>query len=178
MVCRLAALALSAVVAFPVEAPAQVRPAQPSDSAVLAAARGVMRTARYATMVTVGRDGHPQARIVDPFEPEGDMTIWVATNPATRKVRELERDPRVTLLYFDPADPGYVTLIGEAAVVNDRAERTKRWKPEWKPFYADENRGDDYVLIRVRPRRLEIVSTRHNLLNDPATWRPITIELR
>jgi PPOX class probable F420-dependent enzyme len=178
MIRRVATLALAPVLALSSRAPAQARPAGPPDSAIIAAARDVIRAARYSALVTVREDGEPQARVVDPFEPEGDMTIWIATNPATRKVSELRRDPRVTLLYFDPADPGYVTLIGEAEVVTDRAERAKRWKPEWKPFYRDENRGEDYVLIRVRPRRLEIVSTKHHLLNDPVTWRPVAIELR
>jgi PPOX class probable F420-dependent enzyme len=175
---RVVLLALAPVLARPAAAPAQTRAAGPPDSAVIAAARDLIRAARYCTFVTVREDGQPQARVVDPFDPESDMTIWIATNPATRKVSELRRERRVTLLYFDPADPGYVTLMGDAEVVSDPAERAKRWKPEWKPFYSDENRGPDYVLIRVRPRRLEIVSTKHHLLNDPVTWRPVSIELR
>jgi hypothetical protein len=47
---------------------------------------------------------------------------------------------------------------------------------DWAAFYTDKNRGDDYVLIRVRPRRLEIVNYRDGLLNDPKTGRPIVVE--
>jgi general stress protein 26 len=134
-----------------------------------------MEKARYCALVTVGEDGHPQARTVDAFAPDDDMTVWIGTNPVTRKVHEVAKDPRVTLYYFEPSGPGYVTLLGRAVVVRDPAEKAKRWKEDWAPFYKDRNRGDDYVLIRVAPLRLEIVSYGHALLNDPASWRPIAI---
>lgn len=38
-------------------------------------------------------------------------------------------------------------------------------------------RGDDYLLIRVTPRRLEVVSERHRMTNDPVTWRPVVVDL-
>lgn len=151
------------------------RPAAVERSAVLKAATELMGKARYCALVTVGLDGHPQARVVDPFAPEEDMTVWIATNPVTRKVDQIKKDSRVTLFYFDPAGPGYVTLLGTAAVVDDSAEKAKRWKDDWVAFYKDKNRGDDYVLIRVKPSRLEIVSYAHGLLNDPKTWRPLTV---
>jgi general stress protein 26 len=137
-----------------------------------------MAAARYCSLITVGEDGHPQARIVDPFPPEGELTVWIATNPATRKVVQVRKDRRVTLLYFDPKGPGYVTILGEARLVDDPREKGKRWKPEWSRFYKDENRGADYLLIRIEPRRLEVVSEAHGLVNDPATWRPVTLEFR
>jgi len=145
-------------------------------SVILKAAGELMGKARYCALVTVGPDGHPQARVVDAFAPEADMTVWIATNPVTRKVAEIGKDPRVTLYYFDPAGPGYVTLLGKAELVSDAAEKAKRWKEDWAAFYADKNRGDDYLLIRVRPSRLEIVSYAHGLLNDPKSWRPIAVE--
>src|SRR5512142_2101209 len=66
-------------------------------AAVLKAAREIARKARYATFITLGPDGQPQARIVDPLGPDEDFAVWVSTNPATRKVAEIAKDPRVTL---------------------------------------------------------------------------------
>jgi general stress protein 26 len=151
-------------------------PAAPARPAILKAARGLMEKARFCALVTAGEEGYPQARAVDAFAPEEDLTVWIATNPATRKVAEIGRDPRVTLYYYEPAGPGYVTLQGKAAVVRDPAEKEKRWKEDWAPFYSDRNRGEDYVLIKVTPVRLEIVSYADGLLNDPATWRPLSVE--
>ena len=152
-------------------------PAVPERGKIVAAAREVMAGARYCTFVTIGSDGHPQARIVDPFEPEEDLTVWVGTKPNTRKVAELRKDPRVTLCYFDPKNMGYVTLLGRAELVQDPAEKAKHWKQEWAALYKDENRGDDYLLIRIKASRIEIVSLGHGLTGDPVTWVPAALDL-
>lgn len=156
----------------------QVAPAAPPSRAqVIAAAKTIMQVARYTTLMTVGPDGQPQARIVDPFLPDSDLTIWIATNPLTRKVAEIRRDPRVTLLYFSPSTFEYVTVIGTAAVNTDSREKASHWKAEWATMYHDQNRGDDYLLLRVRPTRLEVVSARQGMRNDPKTWRPVIVDV-
>jgi len=156
---------------------AQMMLSEARRRSVQTAALDIMRTARYCTLVTIGADGQPQARIVDPFVPEADLTIWIATNAASRKVDEVRRDPRVTLLYFNAAASEYVTLVGTAVVSTDAKQKAAHWKPDWAAFYKDQNKGDDYVLIRVVPSRLEVVSEKRGIRNDPQTWRPTTIEI-
>ena len=152
-------------------------PAVAADrAAILRAAREVAQKARYATFITIGEDGQPQARIVDALGPDEEFTVWVGTNPVTRKVAEIAKDPRVTVSFFDPAGPAYVTLVGTARLVTDPAEKAKHWKSEWAPFYKNEHRGADFALLAVFPRRLEVVSQGHGLINDPATWRPVSVE--
>jgi general stress protein 26 len=170
------ALLLALTLAVPSRSVAQdSTPAAPDRNRVLTAAKDVMQVARFATFVTIGDDGHPQARVVDPFAPESDLTVWIATNPLTRKVSEIRRNPRVTLLYFNAAQQEYVTLQGMASLVSDSVEKSRRWKPEWAPLYKDGPRGEGYLLVRIRPTQLEVVSPRHKLMNQPGTWRPVII---
>lgn len=151
--------------------------APPSRDAVLAAARTVIAQARYATLSTLDAAGQPHARVVDPFPPDDDFSVWIGTNAATRKLAHVAANPRVTLLYFDPPRQHYVTLAGTAAIVRDPAEKLRRFKPEWQPFYKNGAAGDDYVLIKVTPARLEMVAESLGMTNDPATWRPVTLDL-
>jgi general stress protein 26 len=151
-------------------------PAAPSREATLAAAKSIIKTARYATLTTLDESGGPAARIVDPFPPEQELTLWVATNSRTRKAAQLARDGRVTLTYFDRAAEHYVTIAGTATLVRDLAARAARWKDEWKAFYENTYRGDDYLLIRIEPQRVEVVAPSLGLNNDPKTWRPVTLE--
>jgi general stress protein 26 len=52
---------------------------------------------------------------MNPFPPEEDMTVWVATNTNNRKVQEIRNDPRVCLYYADHSKAtGYVALSGNA----------------------------------------------------------------
>jgi general stress protein 26 len=150
----------------------------PPRAQVIAAAKDIMQEARYCTLVTLGPDGQPQARIVDPFLPDSDLTIWIATNPLTRKVQEIRRDPRVTLLYFNRATFEYVTVLGTAVLDTDSHHKARHWKAEWAPLYKNQNRGQDYLLLRVKPSRLEVVSARRGMRNDPKTWRPVILDMR
>ena len=153
------------------------QPDTPPRAQVIAAAKDIMQEARYCTLITIGADGQPQARIVDPFLPDSDLTIWIATNPLTRKVQEIRRDPRITLLYFSPTTFEYVTVIGTAVLDTDAAQKAAHWKAEWAALYKDQNRGEDYLLLRVKPSRLEVVSARRGMGNDPKTWRPVIVDV-
>lgn len=152
-------------------------PGTPPRAEVIAAAKAIMQEARYCTLVTLGQDGQPQARIVDPFVPDSDLTVWIATNALTRKVGEIRGNARVTLMYFNSASFEYVTVIGTAALDTLSVHKAAHWKPEWNGMYKDQNRGDDYLLLRVKPTRLEVVSARRGMRNDPQTWRPVIVDL-
>jgi len=179
MTARYAAILLLGLALATPAVARQAAPGQPpTREQIVSAARAVIGKARYATLVTLDAGGHPQGRIVDPFEPEGDFAIWIATNARSRKTGQLEASSKATLVYFDVASQSYVTVIGHATLVRDPAEKAKRWKEEWAAFYRDRNKGDDYVLIRMTPTRLEIVSEALGMRNDPETWRPVVLELR
>lgn len=143
---------------------------------LLAAAREIMTNARYCALITLDPSGRAQARTVDPFPPDENMAVWLATNPRTRKVAEIRRNPRVTLYYFDRESQAYVTIYGIARLVNDPKEKAKRWKDEWKDFYPD--RTKDYLLIVVTPEKLEVVNVSKGILGDPKTWRPPAVNFK
>jgi general stress protein 26 len=151
--------------------------AEPTQEQVLEAARQVMMSAHYCNMITLDENGHPQARVMDAFEPEADLSVWFGTHRKTRKVEQLGRDSRMTLTYFDREDPGYVTLLGTARLVEDTNERTTRWKEEWQPFYPGGPAGDGYLLIEFRPFRIEVMSIRHGIADDPQGFKPVTVKL-
>src|SRR5687767_8712897 len=103
--------ALLALILLPSLVGAQSTPAsQGSRAEVIAAARDVMEKAVYSTFITIGEDGQPQARVVEPTLPDTNLNIWIGTNALTRKVKDIQRDPRVTLLYFHATSASYVTL--------------------------------------------------------------------
>jgi general stress protein 26 len=147
-----------------------------SQTELVAAAREIMATARYCALITMDSSGRPQARTLDPFPPDEDMVVWLGTNSRSRKVTEIRRNPRVTLYYFDREGQAFVTISGIARLVNDPKEKAKRWKDEWKDFYP--NRARDYLLIAVKPERLEVVSVKKGIVGDPRTWKPPSVSFR
>lgn len=152
---------------------AQEPPKPLSRDQLINEARALMSSARYSALITLDSAGRTQARTVDPFPPDENMIVWLATNPLTRKVQEIRRNRRVTLYYFDRDAQAYVTISGVARLVNDPKEKAKRWKAEWKAFYP--NRGKDYLLIAVTPEGLELVNVSKGIVGDPQTWKPPSV---
>lgn len=132
-------------------------------------AREVMTTSKNCALITVDSLGVAHARAMDPFLPEKDFTVWMATNPKSKKVSDIANNPKVTLYYFDKNDPGYVTLQGTATLVNDREKKQKFWKEDWENFYK--NRDTDYLLIKVTPEKLYVISEHYKVLGDTITWK-------
>jgi len=144
------------------------------DMRLQAAARDIMANAGNCTLITLDENGHPMARIMDPFAPEPDFTVWLGTNPTSRKVQQINRDPRVTLYYMDRDASGYVVIHGRAELVDDAQQKELHWKDQWKAFYEDNKEA--FLLIRVTAERLEVVSYRHGIFGDPDTWTPPFVE--
>jgi len=143
-----------------------------TDAELIAAAREIIASARYCSLITVDAAGRPQARTVDPFPPDEQLTIWVGTNAHSSKVKEIRRQPHVVLYYFDREAQAYVSISGRARLVADAKLKLKWWKDEWQTFYPDRA---DYLLIEVRPERLEIVSVKHNIIGHDKSWTPPSV---
>lgn len=144
-----------------------------NDSAqnkVMIAAREIMMSANTCALITIDDKGVPRVRTMDPFLPEEDFTVWFGTNANSRKVNQIKNNPKVTLYYLDNDESGYVTIHGEARIVNDKAEKEIRWKEEWNAFYQDKEEG--YLLIKVIPQWMEVVSYSRGIVSTTSTWEP------
>jgi general stress protein 26 len=145
---------------------------------ILSVARKMMVKVGHAALVTIDDGGMPRVRSVDTSDPEDDLRVWIATNPASRKIEQIRARPEVALHYVEIENMASVTLMG-LATLHDEVE-TKRAKN----FHSEEQLRqhwpgfpDDYALISVAPLWLEIVAPHTRLQGDPATWRPAGLEL-
>ncbi len=110
---------------------------------------------RYCLLATVA-DGVAHARVLQPFPPDRDFTVWLGTTRGSRKVEQLRNNPVATLAYEDDARGACAVLVGRAEIIEDVSERQRRFKPFWRAFWPDGPEGADYVLIRFHPNRIEV----------------------
>lgn len=144
-----------------------------SDSAnakLIKAAREIITATGICTLITLDEDGGARARAMDAFTPDKNFIIWFGTNPNSRKVSQIQNDPKVSLYYFDKATASYVMIFGEAQIIDNAAEKESHWKEAWKTFYPDY--PDGYRLIKVTPEWMEVVSESRGITGDPLTWQP------
>ena len=140
----------------------------------LTVAKEIMAAAGTCALITIDTKGQPRVRTMDPFLPDEDFTVWFGTNPKSRKVDEIKKNARVTLYYADPGKTGYVSIHGTAQLIDHPKEKEQHWKAEWEAFY--QNKKTDYLLIKVVPIWLEVMSTIHRVDGDEKTWQPPRVE--
>jgi general stress protein 26 len=132
-------------------------------------AKEIMIEAKNCALITVDASNIAHVRTMDPFLPEEDFTVWMATNPKSLKVQQIQNNKNVTLYYFDVKNVGYVTLKGIASIVNTQNKKEKYWKKEWEGFYK--NRTSNYTLIKFTPNNVNVISEKYNILGDSITWK-------
>ncbi len=142
---------------------------------LIAAAREIMLAQTYCALITIDESGRPQVRTMNPFPPEEDMTVWIATNTNTRKVQHIRKDPRVCLYYADHSKAtGYVAITGRALLVDDMSEILKRKRAYWDQAFPGLR---NIVLIKVIPEQIDVLNYKQDVVADPVTWRTPTIDM-
>ncbi len=118
----------------------------------------IMRAgAGQAYLATCDGD-QPMVRAVAPFI-EDDLTIWVATFASSRKVSQIEANPKVSVAFLDPSGEGMTaTAIGDAAVVDAPDQKKRLWSLfgfDLAYHFPDGPDSEEYRLIRTVPRKIE-----------------------
>jgi PPOX class probable F420-dependent enzyme len=118
------------------------------------AVRAYFDGTNYVTVSTINPDGGPQTSIVW-ARVDGDDIVF-STIKDRRKYRNIERDPRVSLITFDPAEPyHYAEVRGRAGTVDDPGgsllqELAHKYTGRPIKDIAPERR----VIVRVTPERV------------------------
>jgi PPOX class probable F420-dependent enzyme len=110
----------------------------------------------FAALTTLMPDGQPQTQLM--WVHADDEHVLINTEVERQKFRNVERDPRVTVMIFDPANPysyvevrGRVTEIvkGEEARSNiDELSEKYTGGPYSLPI------GSDRVLLKITPDKV------------------------
>lgn len=142
---------------------------------MLVAALEIMNETTYCGLVTVDSTGKPQIRTMNPFPANDDLTTWFATARNSRKVRELRKNSNVCVYYSNHnAAKGYVTITGIAQVIDDKDLLKQMKRDYWSSI---PNWEENFVLIKIIPKTVEVINYKHRLNNDPVTLRAPTISM-
>ena len=133
-----------------------VAPGSPAPSVSFSdSVRELLDGRNFAGVATLGPDGAPQNSVVW-IKREGDTVLFSSTE-GRQKVRNLLRDPRVSVSVYDLADPyTSVEIRGTAEILPDP---DKRLPHELSHKYLGigppaEKEDENRVIVRVVPRRI------------------------
>ncbi|MFC8429825.1 PPOX class F420-dependent oxidoreductase [Streptomyces griseorubiginosus] len=117
--------------------------------------RALLDGKNFASVATLGSDGAPQNSVVW-IRREGDTVLFSSTD-GRQKVRNLRRDPRISLSVFDLANPyTSVEIRGTAEILPDEEKRLPReLSHKYLGIDPPAEKDDEVrVIIRVVPRKI------------------------
>lgn len=141
----------------------------------LAIARAMAGRGDYALLVTTSASGPPNARVVEPILDGDTFTLWIGAHPASRKVAELHAAPKATLAFVDRKRRANLVMHGEAVVDTSLESRRKFWLPRWRLFFPEGPSGDDYVVLKFTPARIELMSFADDVVAEPFGLTPVKL---
>ncbi len=138
-----------------------------STEYILDAVRETIIKAGVCFLITVDEKNEASARLMEPFPPEDDLTIWMGADAGSNKVEEIQHHQLVTLAYQYPHENAYVALMGQASISNNASLRRKYWREEFRMYWPEGPDGQDYTLIRVSPYKIEVMNFERNITPEP-----------
>jgi general stress protein 26 len=111
----------------------------------------------HAYLATSDGD-QPRVRPVSPIV-EDDMSVWVTTYGTSRKVRQIRENPKICLAFVEqPNGDKAATVIGEADIIPDIAEKERVWK--LAPFdlyehFPDGPESGEFCLLKIIAKKIE-----------------------
>jgi PPOX class probable F420-dependent enzyme len=122
-------------------------------------ARKILQDKSFGHLATINKDGSPQVSPVW-VDVDGDKVI-VNTEETRLKVRNIKRDPRVSLSITDPSNPysyaeirGKVTNITREGAFDHIDKLAKKYMGQDK--YPLNKPGDQRVILEVEPTRVVV----------------------
>ena len=110
--------------------------------------------ARFAMMGTYDAQGTAHSRPMAAIEHEG-RELWFFARSDSRKVAELEADPRVLLDYADGSGQNYVSIVGRARIARDAERARALWSEPLRTWFPDGPEDPHITLIEVEMERAE-----------------------
>ena len=136
--------------------PSAVAPGSPAPSVSFSdSVRELLDGRNFAGVATLGPDGAPQNSVVW-IKREGDTVLFSSTE-GRQKVRNLLRDPRVSVSVYDLANP--YTSVEIRGTAESLPDPDKRLPHELSHTYLGidppaEKEDEVRVIVRVVPRRI------------------------
>lgn len=118
------------------------------DEAAVTKLHEMISKSRIAMMGTYDAGGNAHSRPMAAVE-HGGGELWFFTRSDSRKVSEIERDPRVLLDYADEGGQNYVSIVGRARLTSDPARAAELWSEPLRAWFPDGPEDAHITLIEV-----------------------------
>ena len=123
----------------------------------LASVAQLLKQLDICMLITRAGNGELHGR---PMSNNGDVEFdgdsWFFAFEDSRKVLEIDADPRTELAFIDTQNGTWVNVEGDAEVVRDDSERKRElWQDDLERWFSNGPDDPNVVLIKVRARHID-----------------------
>lgn len=86
---------------------------------------------------------------------DDEGNLWFFTSSNSHKASEIERTPNVNVSFIDIDQQHYVSISGDAELVQDKAKIKELWKPVLKAWFPDGPDQPDVALLKIKVKKAE-----------------------
>ena len=112
----------------------------------------LIRNIRFAMFTTRHENGHLHSRPMTTQNKglEADESLWFFMSKSGDPVGDLKADPVVNLVYADPSEDTYVSVSGNAAMIEDAAKKKQLWSKMAEAWFPGGPNDPDLALVQVQ----------------------------
>ena len=111
----------------------------------------LLQTFDVCMMTTIGMDGEINSRpMLQNKEAEFDGYLYFFSLEDTRKVRDLNDIPTISLTYQDKEGTKFLQLHGEGEITNSTKEMAAHWDSNLDKWWALREHTEGMCMIRVK----------------------------
>lgn len=106
-------------------------------------------------LTTMESDGEHRSRPMQTQKFDAEGNLWFFTSRSSHKTDELLENPNVNVSYADTESQSYVSIIGEASLVNDPAVKKELWSPVAKAWFPKGLDDPNLTVLKVKVKEAE-----------------------
>ncbi|MEO8174848.1 MAG: pyridoxamine 5'-phosphate oxidase family protein [Sediminibacterium sp.] len=105
---------------------------------------------RTCVMITSGKTGARASRPMAAVDTDHTGNIWFFTSLQSNKVKDIELDHFVQLVFAHPGKDSYLDVRGRANVITDPSSIKEKWSPLIKAWFPKGTEDSDICLLQIK----------------------------
>ena len=117
--------------------------------------KGLVNNIGIAMLITVNAAKELKARPITTADIDTDGNMWFFTDEFSDKAEEISLNNEVMINYAAPALKKYISIHGNASLINDVDQIKELWSPAFKVWFPEGETDDSVILLKVTPLHIE-----------------------
>jgi general stress protein 26 len=123
----------------------------------------LIRNCNIALLGSVDGDGYPNIKAMIKVETEGLKTVWFSTNTSSKRISQLNSNPKTCVYFYNEQSFKGLMLVGRIDILTDLISRERLWKDGCEIYYPLGVTDPDYSVLRFTASWANYYEGLHNV---------------